>query len=110
MRTKLPGDYHDHLFRIVNEGLTNIARHAQASQAWLQLRCENGVVILEIGDNGIGFDPRQVATGHYGLLGLRERARLMNGHLLITSESGQGTTVRLSLPWRENVSYERKTG
>ncbi|GHO49027.1 sensor histidine kinase [Ktedonospora formicarum] len=103
LQAELPGNSHEHLLRLVSEGLTNIARHAQASQAWIRSSVEHGTITFDIGDNGIGFDPARVATGHYGLLGLRERARLMNGHLLITSEPGRGTIVRLSLPWRENV-------
>ncbi|GHO47421.1 sensor histidine kinase [Ktedonospora formicarum] len=103
LQTKLPDEYHEHLLRITREGLTNIARHAQASQVWIQARVDNATIIFDIEDNGIGFDPAQITTGHYGLLGLRERARLMNGYLLINSEPGQGTTVRLSIPYREKV-------
>lgn len=98
LHTKLPGEYHEHLLRFTREGLTNIARHAQASQAWIRAGRENVMMTLDIEDNGIGFDPAQITTGHYGLLGLRERARLMNGHLLIESAPGRGTTVRLCLP------------
>ncbi|GHO72571.1 hypothetical protein KSD_03420 [Ktedonobacter sp. SOSP1-85] len=103
LQTELPGEYHEHLLRMVSEGLANIARHAQASQAWIRSSVENGMITLDIEDNGIGFDPAQITPGHYGLQGLRERARLMNGHLLINSEPGQGTTVRLCLPCRKNV-------
>ncbi len=98
LRTKLPGAYHEHLLRLTREGLTNIARHAQASQVWIRACIDNATIIFDIEDNGIGFDPARVTTGHYGLLGLRERARLMNGHLLIDSEPGRGTTVRICLP------------
>ncbi|GHO57838.1 hypothetical protein KSB_63130 [Ktedonobacter robiniae] len=100
LQAVLPGDYHKHFLRMASEGLTNIARHSQASQAWIRSSVENGGITFDIEDNGIGFDPEQVKTGHYGLLGLRERARLMNGHLLINSEPGQGTTVRLYLPYQ----------
>jgi NarL family two-component system sensor histidine kinase YdfH len=106
LQTKLPGEYHEHLLRFTREGLTNITRHAQASQTWIRAGSENAMMTFEIEDNGIGFDPAQVTTGHYGLLGLRERARLMNGHLLIDSEPGQGTTVRLCLPVERIGAYE----
>jgi NarL family two-component system sensor histidine kinase YdfH len=106
LQTKLPGEYHEHLLRLTREGLTNIARHAQASQVWIRAGIENAMITLDIEDNGIGFDPAQVATGHYGLLGLRERARLMNSHLLIDSEPGRGTTVRLCLPVERMCAYE----
>ena len=110
LQTKFPGEYHEHLLRMVSEGLTNIARHAQASQAWIRAGGENAAIILEIGDNGIGFDPAKVTTGHYGLLGLRERARLMNGQLLISSESGKGTIVRLCLSLERGGEDGRKAG
>ena len=56
--------------------------------------------MFEVGDDGVGFDPLAVAqqAGHYGLLGLRERARLLQGQLDILSTPGQGTTIRLRLP------------
>src|SRR5205814_4454176 len=98
LETQLPGKYHDHLLRMVSEGLTNIARHAQASQAWIRAYVEDTAIMLEIGDNGIGFEPANVTSGHYGLLGLRERARLMNSQLLMSSEPGKGTTLRFCLP------------
>ena len=57
-------------------------------------------LLLEIGDDGVGFDPDALvhAPGHYGLLGLRERARLAGGRLKITSQPGAGTTLHLHLP------------
>jgi NarL family two-component system sensor histidine kinase YdfH len=106
LHTKLPGEYHEHLLRLTREGLTNIARHAQASQVWIRTGVENAMITYEIEDNGIGFDPAQVMTGHYGLLGLRERARLMNGHLLIDSESGRGTSVRLCFSRERTCAHE----
>jgi NarL family two-component system sensor histidine kinase YdfH len=110
LETKLPGKYHDHLLRMVSESLTNIARHAQASQAWIRGSVERTTITLEIGDNGIGFEPAQVASGRYGLLGLRERARLMHGQLLMSSRPGRGTTVRLDLPLEKGGEDERKAG
>lgn len=108
LQTKFPGEYHEHLLRMVSEVLINIARHAQASQAWIRAGGENAAITLEIGDNGIGFDPAKVTTGHYGLLGLRERARLMNGQLLISSEPGKGTIVRLCLSLERGGEDGRK--
>ncbi|MBO0794024.1 MAG: sensor histidine kinase [Ktedonobacteraceae bacterium] len=110
LQTGLPGRYYEHLLRVVSEGLTNIARHAQAGEAWIRAYTENATMILEIGDNGIGFEPAKRMTGHYGLLGLRERARLMNGQLLISSEPGKGTAIRLCLPWESEDEDERKAG
>jgi len=84
--------------RIVSEALTNIARHAQAAHAWVRVEASQAELCLEIRDDGLGFDPEAVDAGHYGLLGMRERARLVGGTLDVSSEKGQGTTVRVRLP------------
>lgn len=98
--TLLPPALQEHLLRLVAEGLMNIARHAQATRAWVCASCEKQGLMFEIGDDGIGFDPETAArqAGHYGLLGLRERARLLQGHLQIISAPGKGTIIRLHLP------------
>jgi len=77
-----------------------VACHAQAQQVWMQATASLDGLLLEIGDDGVGFDPDALvhAPGHYGLLGLRERARLAGGHLKITSQPGAGTTLHLHLP------------
>ena len=96
----LATSFHEHLLRLVTEGLLNIARHAQATHAWVCAACDQERLTFEIGDDGIGFDPAVEAlqAGHYGLLGLRERARLLQGQLFILSAPGKGTTIRLQLP------------
>lgn len=96
----LPTPIREHLVRLVAEGLMNIARHAQATRVWVGATCDQEQLMFEIGDDGVGFDPAVVArqTGHYGLLGLRERARLLQGQLAILSAPGKGTTIRLQLP------------
>jgi NarL family two-component system sensor histidine kinase YdfH len=95
----LPPALHEHLLRLVAEGLMNITRHAQATRAWICANCDQQGCTFEIGDDGIGFDPEAAVrqAGHYGLLGLRERARLLQGHLQIISAPGKGTTIRLRL-------------
>lgn len=93
--------------RAISEGLTNIARHAHASHAWIALSCEDGQVLCEIGDDGQGCEVTAMTAqqGHYGLLGLRERARLAGGHVDFFSVPQEGTRLRLSLPVsREKVS------
>lgn len=102
----LPPALHEHLLRLVAEGLMNIARHAQATSARVCANCDQQGLTFEIGDNGIGFDPEAAArqAGHYGLLGLRERARLLQGQLQIITAPGEGTTISLHLPknrWRQ---------
>jgi NarL family two-component system sensor histidine kinase YdfH len=96
----LPAAFHEPFLHLVSEGLMNIARHAQATRAWVRGTCHQDTITFEVGDDGIGFDPPVVAqqAGHYGLLGLRERARLLQGQLDIVSVPGQGTTLRLHLP------------
>lgn len=90
----------EHVLRAITEGLTNVARHAQARQVWVDVRLNEEMLMIAVRDDGIGFERALVETqkGHYGLLGLRERACLCGGHLDIESTPGEGTTLRLSLP------------
>lgn len=96
----LPEATVEHLLRIVTEGLTNIARHAQAAHAWVNVAESDSGVTIEIGDDGVGFDPTAAfdQPGHYGLLGMRERARLAGGTLEIASAPDAGTRLTLRLP------------
>jgi two-component system, NarL family, sensor histidine kinase YdfH len=89
----------DHLLSVLSEALVNITRHAQASRVWVKLEAKNNHVELEIRDNGQGFHPEiETGGGHYGLLGMRERARLVGGSMEIESGTGQGTRIRLIVP------------
>lgn len=90
----------EHALRCVSEGLANVARHARAAHVGVTLAARDGSALVEVHDDGVGFDPRAVAeqAGHYGLVGLRERARLAGGTLEIESAPGAGTTLRLRLP------------
>ncbi len=96
----LPEAVQDHALRAVAESLTNAARHARARQVWVRAMRDGDALDLEIRDDGVGFDPQALRPqqGHYGLLGLRERAELTGGALDITSAPGAGTRVRLRLP------------
>ncbi|APW40949.1 hypothetical protein RD110_25120 [Rhodoferax koreense] len=86
------------VFRIAEEALRNIERHAAATEVSVQLRDEDGgQLVLDIADNGVGFDADAPHPGHYGLVGLREQAQLVGARLSITSAPGQGTRLRLSL-------------
>jgi len=91
------------LYRIAQESLTNVARHARASQVNLQLLYSPTHVRLVIQDNGVSFDAkatlsRAVQDGHLGLVGISERARLLGGTLDIESEPGLGTSVVIDIP------------
>lgn len=96
----LPDVVREHLPRIVGEGLANIARHARAQNAWVRVEKQPGVLRLEISDDGVGFDALAVegSSGHYGLVGMRERARLAGGTLDIESQPGQGTRLTAQFP------------
>ncbi len=86
-------------FRIFQEALTNVARHAQATTVSVRLTESNGLVALEVVDNGIGLQAPQLCDKQaIGLIGMRERALLLNGSLTITGEPGLGTTVCLRMP------------
>lgn len=107
LKTDLPFQLRDSLagqaLRAVTEGLANVARHARASRAEVRLSVENGELEVIVRDDGAGFNLALAAgqAGHYGLLGLSERARLAGGSLEVASAPGAGTTLRLKLPLRE---------
>lgn len=86
------------LFRVAQELLTNVIRHAQATQVQLSLSQQGEWVVLGVKDNGKGFVPERVPAGHYGLLGIRERMHLLGGHLQICSEIGRGSELQVCVP------------
>ena len=91
----LSNEVADHALNILSEALTNITRHAQATHVHVKCTVHKDQLELEVRDDGRGFDVNeQMSTGHYGLLGIRERARLTGGSLNIESEPQKGTTVR----------------
>lgn len=83
----------DHAMSILSETLMNISRHAQASKVKVEFIIQNKTLELEVRDNGKGFDVKQETKGHYGLVGMHERARLTGGMLSIESDSN-GTCVQ----------------
>lgn len=88
----------DHTLSILSEALTNITRHAQAARVRVRFLLNETGLELEVHDNGKGFNvEQQISTGHYGLLGMRERARLMGGELSVESSAPAGTTIRFLL-------------
>lgn len=96
----LPSDYETALFRIAQESLTNIARHAQTQHATLSLIQDQKQICLQIQDRGCGYDTAQRPTGS-GILGMRERAALLHGQFTIDTQAGRGTTVKTLLPLPE---------
>lgn len=95
---QLPLRIEAELYRIAQEALENVRRHACATEVTLTIRIDERRVRLAIRDDGQGFDPRAQRTGHYGLIGMRERARSLGGTLRITSRPGQGATVSADVP------------
>ncbi|MFW6066947.1 MAG: sensor histidine kinase [Myxococcota bacterium] len=85
-------------FRIVQEALTNIVRHARASRADVRMRSRDGILHLEVRDDGVGFDPGAAADRGFGLVGMRERARGAGGRLDVRSSEQGGTRVTVELP------------
>jgi len=85
------------VFRIVQESLTNIARHSSASQVEIRLTKSDSEIDLVVRDNGQGFDMLVDRLGSYGFLGMAERARMMDAHLKIDSHLGSGSVIRLRI-------------
>lgn len=98
--TDLPPDVEQGIYRVAQEAVENVVKHANASQLDVTLTQEDGQVTLRIGDNGLGFDTAAASVnGHYGVRGMNERADVMGAQFAIQSQPGQGTEVRLV--WRE---------
>ena len=86
------------LFRVAQEALANIAHHAQARQMTIILLQESDRLTLTVSDDGRGFDPDAIDTGHHlGIRGMRERAEMVGATLEVDSELGRGTTIRLTV-------------
>lgn len=93
------------VFRIVQESLVNVAKHARASHVQVSVARAGGQVSLRVADDGAGFEPATPRkAGSLGLAGLRERAQLLKGTVSITSAPGQGTVVQAHIPVQEGGS------
>jgi len=87
------------VFRIVQESLTNIARHAEATQVEIVVTRTDGQLCFEVSDNGKGFDPHAAASRKsFGLVGIRERVAMMEGDFELDSEPERGTRIRVCVP------------
>jgi PAS domain S-box-containing protein len=87
------------LFRVFQESLTNIGRHAQATQVKVTVKAHNYQLLLQIEDNGVGILPQQLRNrGSFGLVGMRERIELLGGTLDIQGQPEHGTTIQVSIP------------
>ena len=89
------------LFRLVQEALNNIAKHAKATRVDISLAFNEKVALLKISDNGVGMTQERLLNNQtHGLLGMRERAAYLEGHAEIVSAPGEGTSITISLPMR----------
>ena len=96
---RLPASYETALFRIVQEALANVARHAQARRVEVALTCNREGVTVRIADDGQGFDLNAPRSGdHLGLWSMRERVEQLNGRFSVESKPGTGTIVTVSIP------------
>ena len=94
---RLPTDVETTMYRIVQEALTNIARHAGASRISILLTRKERAVVVVIEDDGAGFDPGH-ATAGLGLTGMRERVTLLGGRLRVEANPGRGATIAAEVP------------
>jgi two-component system NarL family sensor kinase len=91
------------LYRITQEALTNIGRHAQAHHVTVQLMVMPEQIQLLISDDGRGFDPEKTAPDRFGLIGMNERVKLLSGKLQISSSPGAGTELDITIPLEANL-------
>jgi signal transduction histidine kinase len=95
----LPSTHRAQLLQMAREALSNMARHSRATSGRISLSVEDGAVVMEISDNGRGFDPvAPIEPGHHGLDNLHDRAAAMSGSLVIDSEPGAGTRIIVRVP------------
>jgi signal transduction histidine kinase len=86
------------VFRLVQEALTNIGKHANASQVWVTMGYHNGLAEVSVRDNGAGFDSQAQTKSAYGLVGMRFRVEAEGGTLVVNSKLGEGTLIQVRLP------------
>jgi len=101
----LPADVQVAIYRVCQEALNNVAKHAGASLVEIDLKHEDAAIELSIRDDGQGFDPEQTTSGHYGLSMMHERAEAVGARLSITSQPGHGT--ELTIRWAQNAPNQK---
>ena len=98
---KLPEEMEQNLLRIAQEAVTNTVKHARANEVRIQLAVEPQQLSMVVSDDGAGFEQTEAFSeigGHFGLLGMRERAERLGGELHLESQPGQGTKVEVTVP------------
>lgn len=103
-------DFSTAIYRIMQEALTNINRHAEASKAWIDFIIEDGQLMLQIRDNGKGLNPEEALRSRsMGLFGMRERVRGWNGKFLLSSPPGQGSIIRITFDTEQLIQKQTPT-
>ena len=95
---RLPPSLENAIFRIIQESLTNARRHSQSMKVRIRLVQREDGIRIEVEDWGVGFNSDKIADGHFGLEGIKERARLFGGAANIRSSPGEGTRIVVELP------------
>lgn len=95
---ELPAEARTHLYRLLQEALNNVARHAQANQVQVRLACRHGVMEVSVQDNGRGLSTGDTSEPGLGLLSMQERARCLNGLLTMITRPGRGLLLLLEIP------------
>jgi signal transduction histidine kinase len=95
---RLPGEIETTLYRLIQEALTNVVKHAHARTVSILLVRRGGKVTGIVEDDGRGFDPAEARADGLGLVGMRERAGLVGGRLTVEASAGAGTTIAVEVP------------
>jgi two-component system sensor histidine kinase DegS len=91
------------VYQLVKEILNNVAKHAEATEVTVGMRRSGADLVVEVCDNGKGFDPSAIPAGRYGIIGMRERARYLGGSLDIQSKIGNGSKFTIQIPVYQNT-------
>jgi signal transduction histidine kinase len=97
-RLPLGPEVEQQLYRLGQEALANVVKHARASRATVRIAVKDDIVLIEVNDDGRGFDPAAVGREHFGLRSMRGRVADLGGRLEVTSALGRGTDLRVQVP------------
>jgi signal transduction histidine kinase len=97
-QASVPPPISENVYRILQEALTNVSKHARTKEVFVTLRIAGGVVVLTVRDQGVGLAPEALDGKRLGLLGMRERAELLDGAFVVKGEPGRGTEVQVTIP------------
>jgi signal transduction histidine kinase len=95
---QVPAVVSENVYRVLQEALTNVSKHARSPEVFVELRVDAAQVALTVRDAGVGFAPGDLDGSRLGLLGMRERAELLNGTFTVNAAPGKGTEVRVTIP------------